>query len=192
MEFKSETDYAEWIATTHGIVKAFERRGYALYELGPGTMLFTTSDMIGEFVQFGRAEDVLQVGIRHMVLPLVKESKDMFQVMKAIEEMVKQMRAPYFFNCKMDTDSGVEVTSKHLIDSVAIEPPFLEVSCDMRFAEGIQENTIEIPLADAATVIENQVMMALRGPKAKDEAKPQTVTGLPEGWTWKDDQRNDN
>ena len=163
MKFTNETDYTEWITVTYGIIKAFEDRGYALYELGPGPVMFTTSAMIGEFVQYGRAEDVLQVGVRYMVLPLVQDSKDMFQIMMAVDEMTKQMRAPYFFNCKQDPDGGVEVLSKHLIDSIAIEPPFLEVSTDIRFAQVTTENTIEIPLADAATVIRNQVMMALRG-----------------------------
>ena len=57
MVFDNETDYAEWIAVTHGVIKAFEDRGYALYELGPGPVMFTSSSMVGEFVQYGRAED---------------------------------------------------------------------------------------------------------------------------------------
>ena len=188
--FENEVDFSEWITTTHGVIKAFEDRGYALYELGPGPVMFTTSDMIGEFIQFGRAEDVLQVGIRYMVLPLVELHSDTMQVMKAVEEMVRQMRAPYFFNCKMGIDGRVEVLNKHLIDSVAIEPPFLELSTDVRFAQVMTENTIEIPLAEAATVIGNQVMMALRG--AKVESKPSVGIDLLEGWTRKDDKRNDN
>jgi hypothetical protein len=39
VKFDNETDFAEWIATTHGIIKAFEDRGYALYELGPGPVM---------------------------------------------------------------------------------------------------------------------------------------------------------
>ena len=162
--FKNEVDFAEWISITHGIVKAFESRGYALYKLGPGPILFSSTAMIEEFVSFGRAEDVLELGIRYMLLPLVQDSKDMFQVMKCIEEMIKQVRAPYFFSCKQGEDGGVEIPSKHLIDSIAVEPPFLEISTDVRFAQVTTDNTIEIPLADAAIVIRKQVMMALRGP----------------------------
>jgi hypothetical protein len=166
MKFNSEADYAEWISTTHGIIKAFEDRGYALYELGPGPVIFTDIQMIGEFVQFGRAEDVLQVGVRYMVLPLVELHSDTMQVMRAVGEMVKQVRAPYFFNCKQETDGSVVVLGKHLIDSISVEPPFLEMSVDVRFGPVMEENTIELPLADAALVVRKQVMMALRGNKA--------------------------
>ena len=165
MEFNSEVDYAEWITTTYGIVKAFEDRGYALYELGPGPVMFTGVQMIEEFIQFGRTEDVLQVGIRYMLLPLVELHSDPMQVMRAIAEMVRQVRAPYFFNCRQNEDGGVEILSKHLIDSVAVEPPFLDLSVDVRFGPITEGNTIEIPLVDTATVIRNQVMMALRGNK---------------------------
>lgn len=164
MKFTNEVDYVEWIATTYGIIRAFEDRGYALYELGPGPIMFGSVAMIEEFIQFGRAEEVLNVGMRHMLLPLVKNSEDSFQVMKAVDEMVKQVRAPYFFNCKQGTDGSVEVLSRHLIDSVAVEPPFLEMSVDVRFGPVMEENTIEIPLVDAPLVIKKQVMMALRGP----------------------------
>jgi hypothetical protein len=166
MKFDNESDMAEWIATTYGIIKAFEDRGYALYELGPGPVMFNSPGMIEEFIQFGRTEDVLQVGVRYMLLPLVELHSDTFQVMMAIGEMVKQMRAPYFFNCKQDADGGIEVISKHLIDSIAVEPPFLEMSVDVRFGPVMEENTIELPLAGAALVVRKQVMMALRGNKA--------------------------
>lgn len=177
MKFDNETDLAEWIATTYGVIKAFEDRGYALYELGVGPMMFGSAAMIEEFIQFGRAEDVLQVGKRHMLLPLVNDSKDPFQVFKAVDEMARQVRAPYFFNCRKEPDGGVVVLGKHLIDSVAVEPPFLEMSCDVRFGPVMQENTVEIPLVDAHIIIRKQVMMALRGPKlskVEDELK-----GLP-------------
>lgn len=165
MKFDNEADYAEWIGTTCGIIKAFEDRGYALYELGPGPVIFTDIQMIGEFVQFGRAEDVLQMGVRYMVLPLVELHSDPMQVMRAVGEMVKQVRAPYFFNCKRETDGSVVVLGKHLIDSVSVEPPFLDLSVDVRFGPVMKENTIEIPLVDAAIVIRRQVMMALRSSK---------------------------
>lgn len=164
MKFDNQIDYAEWIATTYGIIKAFEDRGYALYELGPGPVMFTSVDMISEFIQYGRAEDVLQVGTRHMLLPLVKDSKDTFQVLKAVDEMVRQVRLPYFFNCRKEPDGGIVVLGKHLVDSIAVEPPFLEISVDVRFGPVMEENTVEIPLVDAAVVIRKQVMMALRGP----------------------------
>ena len=92
MKFTNEVDYVEWIATTYGIIRAFEDRGYALYELGPGPIMFGSVAMIEEFIQFGRAEEVLNVGMRHMLLPLVKNSEDSFQVMKAVDEMVNPAR----------------------------------------------------------------------------------------------------
>jgi hypothetical protein len=164
MKFDNKADYAEWIATTYGVIKAFEDRGYALYELGAGPMMFSGTAMIEEFIQYGRAEDVLRVGIRHMLLPLVNDPKDPFQVLKAVDEMVRQVRSPYFFNCRKDPDGGIVVLGKHLIDSVAVEPPFLEMSCDVRFGPVMKENTVEIPLVDAPVIIRKQVMMALRGP----------------------------
>lgn len=169
MKFDNETDCAEWIVTTYGIIKAFEDRGYALYELGPGPVMFGSSAMIEEFIQYGRAEDVLQVGMRHMLLPLVEDSKDSFQVLKAVDEMVRQVRSPYFFNCRQDPDGGIVVLSKHLIDSIAVEPPFLDMSCDVRFGPVMQENTIEIPLTDAPVIIRKQLLMSLRGLPVKHE-----------------------
>ena len=171
MKFDNPIDAQEWAAVTNGIIKAFEGRGYGIYELGPGAMMFSSAAMIEEFIQFGRAEDVLEVGMRYMLLPLVKDSKDSFQVFRAVDEMIKQVRAPYFFNCKQSADKSVEVLSKHLIDSIAIEPPFLEMSADVRFGPVMQENTVEIPLADAATVVKNQVMLALRGNKVAEVEK---------------------
>jgi hypothetical protein len=178
MEFDSESDYAEWIGVTYGIIKAFEDRGWALYELGPGPVMFNDIRMIDEFIQYGRAEDVLKVGIRYMILPLVRDSKDPFQIHKAVEEVTRQVRAPYFFNCKQDTDGGVEVLSRHLIDSVAVEPPFLEMSVDVRFGPVMEENTVEIPLGDAATVVRKQIMLALRRNKVSKVQK--VKKGLPD------------
>jgi hypothetical protein len=103
--------------------------------------------------------------MRYMPLPLVEDSRDSFQVIKAIDEMVRQVRAPYFFNCKQEKDGSITVLSKHLIDSISVEPPFLELSVDVRFGPIMEENTIEIPLIDVAVVIRKQVMMALRGPR---------------------------
>ncbi|MCK4794812.1 MAG: hypothetical protein KAV87_64380 [Desulfobacteraceae bacterium] len=179
MKFDNEADYGEWIATTYGIIKAFEDRGYALYELGPGPVIFTDIQMIGEFVQFGRTEDVLQVGVRYMVLPLVELHSDPMQVMQAVAEMVRQVRAPYFFNCKQESDLSVVVLGKHLIDSISVEPPFLDLSVDVRFGPVMEENTIELPLADAAIVIRKQVMMALRGNKASKVEKHSPGIGGP-------------
>ena len=158
MKFDNENDYLEWIAITYGIIKAFELRGYGLYELGRGPVMFTSIEMIMEFVQYGRTEDVLKVGIRYLPLPLLKDSTDVLQMQKAIEEMARQLRGPFFTDILPEKNK----VHSHLIDSVVVEPPFLNLNTDVRFAQVTTENTIEIHLSEAARIIKRQLMMSLR------------------------------
>jgi hypothetical protein len=137
-----------------------------LYKIGKGPTIFTSVEMIMEFVQYGREKEVLEIGYRHIPLPLVEDSADHFQVGKAIEEMTSQLRGPFFSNLKTNTDRSVEIISTHLVDSVTVVSPFLELSIDVRFFKGYQENTIVLPLVNAAHTIRKQLMMSFRGVKA--------------------------
>lgn len=157
-----EADFMEWTHTTNDIIKAFADRGWALYELGQGPMMFTSVDMIMEFVKDGRAEDVLKVGINYLPLPLVQDSRDTFQVTKAVEEMGKQLRGPYFVNLATMDDESVIVLGQHLVDSIVVEPPFLNLVTDVRFGYKVDYNTIEIHLTEVAHTIHKQIMLALR------------------------------
>lgn len=161
-KFKNPEDIIEWVMVTHNIIKAFEDRGYGLYPTGRGPMMFTSINMIMEFVQYGRAEDVLEIGIRHLPLPLLKDSKDTFQMGKAVEEMALQLRGPYFIDIGTNTDGRPEALGKYLIDSVAVYPPGLHLSTDVRFGQVATDNTIVLHLAEAANVIRRQLMMSLR------------------------------
>jgi hypothetical protein len=161
-KFKNPGEIIEWTLITHGIVKAFEDRGYGLYQLGKGPMMFTHIEMIMEFVQHGRAEEVLEIGFRYLPLPLIKDSKDTFQMGKAIEEMVNQLRGPYFIDVGTNAEGNAESLGKHLIDTVAVFPPGLHLSTDVRFGRVTTENTIVLHLAEAANVIRKQLMMSLR------------------------------
>lgn len=166
MKFDNMEDAYEWAVVTSGIIKAFEDRGYGLYKIGKGPTLFTSIEMVMEFVQYGREKEVLEVGYRHIPLPLVEDSTNHLQVGRAIDEMVKQLRGPFFSNLKTNADGSVEMISTHLVDSVTVAPPFLELSIDVRFFKGYQENTIVLPLINAASTIRQQLMMSFRGIKA--------------------------
>jgi hypothetical protein len=161
-QFKDPADIVEWVVITHGIIKAFEDRGYGLYRLGKGPMMFTDTVMIMEFVQYGRAEEVLEVGYRYLPLPLLKDSKDTFQMQKAIEEMVFQLRGPYFIDIGTNADGRPEALGKYLVDTVAVFSPGLHLHTDVRFGQVTTENTIVLHLSNAANVIRKQLMMSLR------------------------------
>jgi hypothetical protein len=161
-EFKNPEDVIEWTLVTHGIIKAFEVRGYGLYQLGKGAMMFTDVMMILEFVQCGRAEEVLEIGYRYLPLPLIGDSKDTFQMERAIEEMARQLRGPYFIDIGTNSDGNAEALGKYLIDTVAVYPPGLHLSVDIQFGQVTTDNTIVLHLAEAANVIRKQLMMSLR------------------------------
>jgi hypothetical protein len=164
-QFENPVDVLEWIAITYEIIKAFEDRGYGLYKIGKGPTIFTSIEMLMEFVQYGRERDTLEIGYRHIPLPLVEDSADHILVGRAIKEMTSQLRGPFFSNLKTNADGSVEMISNHLIDSVTVKSPFLELSTDIRFFEGYQENTIILPLVNAAHTIRQQLMMSFRGVK---------------------------
>jgi hypothetical protein len=161
-EFKNPEDVIEWTLITHGIIKAFEDRGYGLYPLGKGPMMFTNIEMIMEFVQYGRVEEVLEVGIRHLPLPLIEDSKDTFQMSRAYEEMIHQLRGPYFVDIGINAEGRPEALGKYLIDTIAVFPPGLHLSVDVKFGQVTTDNTIVLHLAEAANVIRKQLMMSLR------------------------------
>jgi hypothetical protein len=161
-KFKNPEEIIEWTLITHGIIKAFEDRGYGLYPLGKGPMMFTNIEMIMEFVQYGRVEEVLEVGIRHLPLPLIEDSKDTFQMSRAYEEMIHQLRGPYFVDVGTNAEGRPEALGKYLIDTVAVYPPGLHLSVDIQFGQVTTDNTIVLHLAEAANVIRKQLMMSLR------------------------------
>lgn len=161
-KFEDPASIVEWAATTYGVITAFEDRGYGLYPLGRGPMMFSDIEMIMEFVQYGRAEEVLEIGVRHLPLPLIKDSKDTFQMKKAYEEMIFQLRGPFFVNVGTNDKGRPEALSRHLIDTVAVFPPGLHLSVDIKFGQITTDNTIVLHLAEAANVIRKQLMMSLR------------------------------
>jgi hypothetical protein len=174
--FMNSAEVVEWTLVTHGLIVAFEQRGYGLYKLGRGPMMFSGIEMIMEFVGYGRAEEVLEVNWRYLPLPLIKDSKDTFQMQKAIEEMVYQLRGPFFTNILVDKEGEPAKTRSHLIDSISVEPPFLNLYCDIRFCQMTTENTIEIHLSGAAEVIRRQFSMSLRHVSAQTKGgKPNAL-----------------
>jgi len=170
-QFDNMGELYEYIGITHGVIQAFEKRGWGLYYVGRGPMMFATASQVMEIVSWGRTEDVLEIGGRYIPLPLIEDSKDTFQMMRAVEEMVRQIRGPYYVELKMDGEE-IEIVSRHLIDSISLEPPFLDLHCDVRFQQVTTENTIELHLAQAADKICVQVLMSLRGPEVKSADLP--------------------
>ena len=171
MKFNTEADTHECIIVTHGIIQAFEDRGWALYGLGPAPMMFTDMNMVMEFVQYGREGNVLEDGIRYLPLPLLKDSTDRYQMARAIDEMVKQLRGPYFLDLQTESDGSITCLGKHLIDAVMLDSPFLNVITDVRFSQTTRENIIELDLATAAYTIRRQVMLAFRVAKIESVRK---------------------
>lgn len=161
-KFENTSELIEWVAVTNSVIKAFEQRGYGLYKLGRGPMMFSNIEMVMEFVQYGRTEDVLEIGYRYMLLPLLKDSRDTFQMSRAIEEMIHQLRGPYFVDIGTDTEGEPKVLGRHLIDTVGVYPPFLHLGTDVKFTQATTENTIVLHLSNAAQIIMKQVMMSLR------------------------------
>lgn len=77
MEFTDEADFLEWIATTHGVIEAFKHRGYGLYVYGAAniTMPMMSLSALDDLITFGPVDDVLDVGIRYIPLPLVAKER---------------------------------------------------------------------------------------------------------------------
>ena len=165
MKFDNEADYMEWIATTHGIITAFQGRGYALYQIGAAdsAIFISSRELLEQLVAFGPAEDVLELGFRYIPLPLVAEGQrdDSVAVMAAVDCMVHNMRGPYFVDLQSHPDGSAEPMGSHLIDSIFVDSPNLCMVIDSRFGSG-RKGTIELPLATAAHQIQGQLMLALR------------------------------
>lgn len=165
-EKMTEADLFEWILVTNGIIHAFETRGWALYPVGKGPMMFSCTSQVMEIVSFGREGDAMEIGVRYMLLPLIEDSKDTFQMQKAIEEVCRRLGGPYYADLE-DSKDGTEILGRHLIDSTSVEPPNLELHLDVKFQQVMTENTVMLPLATAANTICKQMLMSLRGPKVK-------------------------
>jgi hypothetical protein len=166
MNFDNEADFSEWIVITHGIIKAFEDRGYALYSVGTSDApaFIGSKDLLGELVSFGPTTDVLEPGFRFIPLPLVAKGQrsDPVAVFAAVDLMIHSMRGPYFIDLQTDEkDGSVTPIGSHLVDSLLIEPPFLYLVIDSRFGSG-RTGSIELHLATAAHKIRGQLMLALR------------------------------
>ena len=166
MNFDNEADFSEWIATTHGIVKAFQDRGYALYQIGASdsTAFIGSVELLKELIAFGPTEDVLEPDYRFIPLPLVSEGQrdNPEAVMAAVEQMTFNMRGPYFVDLQTDPkDGSVTPMGSHLVDSIFVESPNLYLVIDSRFGSG-RSGSIELHLATAAHKVRSQLMMALR------------------------------
>ena len=157
----SVVDVMEQTFVTNAIIKAFEHRGWGLYSVGRGPVMFTSLEMVMEVVSFGREEKMLDTGMRYMLLPLLKDSADKYQMARAVEQLAVELRGPYFVNMKA-TEEGVEILSRHLIDTVEIEPPFLNFHTDTRFAQVTADTTVEVHLSGAVQAVLKQVTLALR------------------------------
>ena len=174
MKFDNEADFLEWISTTHGIITAFQDRGYALYQIGAAdsAVFISSRELLEQLIAFGPAEDVLELGFRYIPLPLVAEEQrdDPVAVMAAVDCMVHNMRGPYFTDLQSHPDGSVEPMGSHLVDSVFVDSPNLCMVIDSRFGSG-RKGTIELPLATAAYQISRQLMLALR----KTSMMPKTL-----------------
>jgi hypothetical protein len=163
----SMEDAFEFGLISTSIVRAFESRGYALYLVSSGGPIFFTDQyQLAEFIAYGREKLMLDLECRYVVLPLVDKDKEPAAIMQAIAVVIEQIRAPYFFDLEQTREGGVKVKSKHLVDSVRIVSPNLELTVDIRFAKSYG-NTIELPLAVASEIIRKQMLLCIRGPKAE-------------------------
>lgn len=164
---------------SRSIVTAFESRGYGLYLVSTrgGNVLFSEPSQVEEFIVMGREKLILDLGYRYILLPLVEQDKDPRAVFQAIHKMVQEMRAAYFFNIIEGKEGKPEVESRHVVDSVVIVPPYLELTIDPRFSNPCG-NTIELPLGIAAQTIRRQMLLALRGPRVEVPSKLLQKGGL--------------
>lgn len=175
MKFNNEADFTEWIVTTHGVIKAFQDRGYSLYSIGAAdsAAFIGSKDVLRELIAFGPTEDVLDMDIRYIPLPMVAEEQrsDPAAVFAAVDCMVHNMRGPYFVDLQTDPkDGSVTPKGSHLVDSLLIDPPYLYLVIDSRFGSG-RAGSIELHLATATHKIMSQLMLALR----KNSIPPRTV-----------------
>jgi len=160
-----EVDFAEIISVTYGIIQAFKDRGYSLYSYGVANMTLPkiSLEMIREIVSFGPEEELLEPGIKYLVLPLVVENQrsDPNAVIAAIYHMSSIRRAPFYVQLETQKDGSVIAKSVHLIDSIYIKSPFLYLEMDPNFASGTS-GCIEIPLVEAFNSISKQLALASR------------------------------
>lgn len=167
MKFDNLADYAEMIGVTYGVISSFKNRGYALYAAGSNKHVMPQGslDFIEDIITFGPEEEILETGIRYLVLPLVvkEQQSDPKAVFAAMKEMILNGRAPYFLDLENMKENGgaVKPVGVHLIDSIYMEPLFLYLVVDSRFTSGKSGN-IEIPLPIASDVIHKQMARSFR------------------------------
>lgn len=164
-KFMNEKDYVEWIGVSQEIIHAFKHRGYSLYLLGQGNSILplNSMDLLDDIIGFGPESDVLEIGFRYVVLPLVHEDQMMnpSAVKAAAMESIGAMRGPYFIDLETDEHAYAVPKGAYLIDSIEMQPPFLYMVIDSRFGSQ-KTGSIELPLATAAHTIQRQLMLSLR------------------------------
>ena len=155
------------------IIQSFELRGWALYEFGEGLPLVSYLDL-QPIVEMGREKVRLKHGIRYVPLPLHERDADWATIRDLVFAVVSQGRGPYFVDLEEKTDeetgeTWVEPVGVYLIDSVVLDPPFLNLVIDPRLSrikdpsriEGLE--AVEIPVHLACLhVIRNQLMKCMR------------------------------
>jgi hypothetical protein len=167
-EFENSTDYAEYLAVCAGIIQAFEERLYALYLLGKfdPSEITMTLDLLREYITFGPERAQLDIGALYILLPRVvdKQAKDPDAVMGAVNEMMKNLRGPFFVDLKTNEDNSVIAQGSYLVDAVALNPPNLDLILDPRMGSGCPKGNcnISLPLPCADSIIRKQLMKAFR------------------------------
>ena len=151
------------------IITSFEHRGWGLYECSDSDTTFESLKDIKEVVTLGRAKNKLKYGVHYILLPLTENDADWKYVRDLLFELRSQGRGPYF----VEIEEGYEGNEKwvkpvgvFLVDSVVIDPPFLELIIDRRLShvsDGFKAagDNIELHLGELHK-IRKQMMLALR------------------------------
>ncbi len=156
------------------IIQSFENRGWALYEFGNGEPL--TSYLELEYiVEMGREKRWLKHGIRYLLLPLNELDSNWPVIRDLMFMIISQGRGPYFVDLvehhgrSVQDEGWVEPIGVYLIDSVVLDPPFLNLVIDPKMSrikdpDRVKEfKNMEIPVhVSELHIIRNQIMKALR------------------------------
>ncbi len=155
------------------IIQSFENRGWALYEFGNGQPL-TSYLELQYIVEMGRETRWLKHGIRYLLLPLNEQDSNWPVIRDLFFMIISQGRGPYFVDLeehrgKGADDGWVEPIGSYLIDSVVLEPPFLNLIIDPNMSrikdpERIKSfKNLQIPVhISELHIIRKQIMKALR------------------------------
>ncbi len=155
------------------IIQSFETRGWALYEFGNGEPL-TSYLELQYIVEMRREKRWLKHGIKYLLLPLNEQDSNWPVVRDLFFMIISQGRGPYFVDLEEHRGNGtnggwVEPIGSYLIDSVVLEPPFLNLVIDPQMSrikdperiKGIENFQIPVPLSDLH-IIRKQLMKAIR------------------------------